>query len=400
MTTVAYDACPGAINVNNITSTSWTHTAGGTADYLRVSMGWSKLGTTTLTVTHNGTSMNSVGVATNAAGFGSSVTGKAQIYELIAPATGAQTVQATWSAGGNFGGGTSVSYTGADQTTPSTGVQTSTGTGTGPSVAVTSQTNDMVSDCLCSDGTAGTKTVGAGQTSRANASGSGYGGCVSDEAGASSVTMSWTQQFSAGYAYIAANIVQASGGGSHPTSGTLTGPGSTVAGTAAHIAKHATSGVLTGQGSTVAGTASNFTPHATSGVLVGQGAVVSGAAERTGSAISHATSGALTGQGASVVGTAAHVAKHATSGALVGQGAQIVGAASGSASVVEPPLAGGRPWSASKKKRIVSSGTRISSHARHTPQSLQRRHCRSQPFLWIPQQTNGKRSRTNSLRLS
>ena len=113
----------------------------------------------------------------------------------------------------------------------------------------------------------------------------------------------------------------------HDATGALSGQGSVIAGTAAHIAVHATSGALAGQGAVVEGTATNFTVHATSGDLAGQGAVVDGAAERTGSATEHSTSGALVGQGAEVVGSAAHIVVHVTSGALAGQGAEIVGVA-------------------------------------------------------------------------
>jgi len=127
--------------------------------------------------------------------------------------------------------------------------------------------------------------------------------------------------------------------GVHSTSGALTGQGSTVAGTAAHIAKHATSGALTGPGSTVAGTAARTRAHPTSGALSGPGAVVAGTAARTSPGI-HATTGALIGQGAVVVGTAAHIAKHATSGALVGPGATLAGTAARVAGAVTHATSG------------------------------------------------------------
>jgi hypothetical protein len=117
----------------------------------------------------------------------------------------------------------------------------------------------------------------------------------------------------------------------HATTGTLAGPGSAVAGSAARTAgavTHATTGALTGPGSTVAGSATRFRSHATSGALTGQLGTVSGTARHN---IPHPSSGTLTGQLGSVAGTAARSAgpvTHPTSGALAGQVATVTGAAS------------------------------------------------------------------------
>lgn len=127
---------------------------------------------------------------------------------------------------------------------------------------------------------------------------------------------------------ISRNIWVPSAGGAttHATTGTLTGQGATVAGSAAHIAIHGTTGALVGQGATVAGTAARTRQHATDGVLVGQGATVAGSAARAG-AVEHTTTGALIGQGATVAGTAVYNAKHTTTGTLTGQGATVSGSA-------------------------------------------------------------------------
>lgn len=114
------------------------------------------------------------------------------------------------------------------------------------------------------------------------------------------------------------------GGTTHATSGALTGQGSTVAGTAAHIAKHATTGALTGQGSTIVGAASSKTLRPSTGALVGPGSTVAGTAAHI---AKHATTGALTGQGSVIAGAAARVAIHPTTGALVGPGSTIAGVA-------------------------------------------------------------------------
>ncbi len=113
------------------------------------------------------------------------------------------------------------------------------------------------------------------------------------------------------------------GAATHTTTGALTGPGTTVAGTAAHLTLHTTTGALTGPGATAAGTADHLTLHTTTGALTGQSATVAGTSVHT--PLGHATTGVLTGQGAVVAGTAAH--QHATTGVLTGPGATVAGTA-------------------------------------------------------------------------
>lgn len=113
----------------------------------------------------------------------------------------------------------------------------------------------------------------------------------------------------------------------HDTSGTLAGPGSTVAGAATRFRAHDSSGVLPGQTATVAGAAdrqSGAVTHATTGVLTGPGSTAVGASART---RAHPTSGVLAGQGSSIVGAAQHKVLHSTTGALSGPGSALVGAA-------------------------------------------------------------------------
>ena len=114
----------------------------------------------------------------------------------------------------------------------------------------------------------------------------------------------------------------------HDTDGILTGPGSSIVGSANHVAlfvTHATSGSLVGQGSLISGSASRVHVFSSSGALTGQGSVLSGSALRF---AVHLTSGVLTGQGSSVVGSASISRVHATSGTLAGQTGSISGTAS------------------------------------------------------------------------
>jgi hypothetical protein len=116
--------------------------------------------------------------------------------------------------------------------------------------------------------------------------------------------------------------VQVSGAVTHATTGVLTGPGSTVTGTAARTRQHLTTGVLTGPGSTVAGTAARTRQHLTTGALTGPGSLLSGAAARF---RAFATSGALTGQGSVLSGAAARFRAFNTVGVLTGPGSVITG---------------------------------------------------------------------------
>lgn len=87
----------------------------------------------------------------------------------------------------------------------------------------------------------------------------------------------------------------------HATSGAIVGPGTTVAGSAAHIAIHTTTGAISGPGASVVGSAAHIAVHDTTGAVEGPGAVVSGSATRF---RAHATTGEITGPGAEVAGSA------------------------------------------------------------------------------------------------
>lgn len=110
----------------------------------------------------------------------------------------------------------------------------------------------------------------------------------------------------------------------HDTSGTPTGQGSTIVGSAARVVSHDTSGALSGQIGSVAGSAARFRAFPTSGALTGQGAAVAGSAART---REHPTSGALAGQSAALAGSAVRLRVMSTSGTLVGPGSEVAGSA-------------------------------------------------------------------------
>lgn len=117
------------------------------------------------------------------------------------------------------------------------------------------------------------------------------------------------------------------GPATHATSGALTGPGSSVAGSATNFRAFATTGALTGQLGSVAGSASNFTPHATTGALTGQLGAVVGSAARSAGPVTHGTSGTLAGTTSALAGAATRFRAHGSSGTLAGPGALVAGTA-------------------------------------------------------------------------
>jgi hypothetical protein len=101
----------------DVTSISWTHTCAGADRVLLVgvSIGGAN---TTITVTYNGVAMTLVGTTLTGASTGTATnSGRASLYRLVNPPSGAHTVVVTAAAARTLIGG-STSYTGVHQTTP------------------------------------------------------------------------------------------------------------------------------------------------------------------------------------------------------------------------------------------------------------------------------------------
>lgn len=147
--------------------------------------------------TLNGSTYNAVSLT--AIPSGSAANGQYHIdgLHLIAPATGTNNLVATFSGNVVDVGMGSVSFTGADQTTPLGTAVTATGTSTTPSVTVSSAAGEIVVDGLAIVH-GGTLTVGGSQTQRWNAIASGgfikYAG--STQGGAASTTNTWSNSTS------------------------------------------------------------------------------------------------------------------------------------------------------------------------------------------------------------
>lgn len=207
---VAHDASASAYSLGGVTSASWSHTASGSDRYVRVGIGDGGSATNQVSaITYAGAAMAQVG------NIESGSSGYACIYEKIAPSTGAQTVSITFSAAA-YGAAGSSSYTGVHQTTASGAAQTATsGSASSISVNVSSAPGDMVSDCVKHYHATENPVVGAGQTQRWQGDDGSFNenAATSDEAGAATVTMSWSASTGA-WALVASNIIQSSGAAS------------------------------------------------------------------------------------------------------------------------------------------------------------------------------------------
>lgn len=118
---------------------SWSHTCTGSNLILFVFAENQPNGSPVTGVTYNGVAMTQIGSTLNSGGNSA-----ANLWYLIAPATGTHTV--TMSASGGFGGnfeGVSASYTGVDQTTPINVSPNGSGTGT----SATTSTTTTVDKC-------------------------------------------------------------------------------------------------------------------------------------------------------------------------------------------------------------------------------------------------------------
>ena len=145
---VTYDAVgPSSTGQGQLSTTtiSWSHTCSGSNRLLTVGVGVG-FGTSdnTLAVTYNGVAMTSAGrVMSNGQNDGF-----VELFYLVAPATGANTVQVTCSASKDLTGG-STSFNGVDQTTPISNTTTNYGSSAAPTITIASNYGDMVVDALC-----------------------------------------------------------------------------------------------------------------------------------------------------------------------------------------------------------------------------------------------------------
>lgn len=175
--------------VNTVTS---SHTLGGGCanSYAVVDVAW-QLATpgTVSTVTYGATSLAQIIAQTDGNGDI-----RIEKWGVKNPPTGAQTVTATFSDTPNSATLTTRTYCGVDQTTPLGTPVSAVNSDATATVDVTSATDELVVDGVVTDATGDPIVVGADQNERSNFAqdSSNHTQGTSDEAGAATVTMSWT----------------------------------------------------------------------------------------------------------------------------------------------------------------------------------------------------------------
>jgi hypothetical protein len=204
-TVIAFDAASST--TANAGSVTWSHTVAGANRVLLVGVSIrNNAGQTVSGVTYAGQPLTPVVSLSN----GTSV--RAELWQRVGPATGANNVVVTLSASARFVAG-AVSFTGVDQTNPIDAFNSNSGSSNAPAVNVATVTDyAWVVDTLANRVNA-TAAAGAGQTQRWN---NATGGGTNNVRGAGStegpkfppgaVTMSWTLSSSQDWALTAAAL--------------------------------------------------------------------------------------------------------------------------------------------------------------------------------------------------
>jgi len=177
---IAHDASALGVDGGFDSTASWSHTTAGTNKYLVVGLAWGD-DVLVSSVSYGGIGMSSIG----AAQYSSS--GKLQLFGLVNPASGANTVAVTWS-GATLHNVGSVSFTCVHQTTPTGTFASATGNGLTATVDVASAAGDIVVDVLAW-GAPSDADVGANQTVRWSG---GDGSSSTEPATGATTTMSWS----------------------------------------------------------------------------------------------------------------------------------------------------------------------------------------------------------------
>ncbi len=189
LTALAYDA--SASIAANTASVTLSHTTGAGVDrLLLVGVSMRSGDQSVNSVTYNGLALTRVGEQSNGAAT------RMEMWQLINPPSGTYNVVATLSASGRAVVG-ATTFSGVDQTEPLGPFVSTTGTSAAPSVTVSSAAGEIVFDTVANAAGQTAMAPGAGQTERWDVDSGGFNaqdvrGGASTEAGAASVTMSWT----------------------------------------------------------------------------------------------------------------------------------------------------------------------------------------------------------------
>ena len=164
-------------------------TTSGSNRYLLVGLGT----TTSITctgITYNGVAMTEIGSAVDNTDSGAN--SRLYVFELIAPASGANDIVASFSGAPAERTMFGLSFTSVHQTTPTgTSATATVNNSATPSVTVSSATGELVVDFHSANNSLVTFSAGSGQTSRQTETTS-VGMCSSTQDGAASVVMDWS----------------------------------------------------------------------------------------------------------------------------------------------------------------------------------------------------------------
>lgn len=189
---IAFDAASNSGYQAASSGYTWSHTCTGSDRYLTVGIAMLSLAQTVTGITYNSVAMTFLGAQNSVSGAA-----RVELWGLIAPSTGSNTISVTLS-GSIASAGCASSYTGVHQSVPTEAFNSAQATNVGAADATVNVTtvadNDWVVDMVATDDTA--ITVGSGNTSRGNVTGVGGSGAMGDnnaaKTPAGSVTMSWT----------------------------------------------------------------------------------------------------------------------------------------------------------------------------------------------------------------
>jgi hypothetical protein len=230
---ISYDAVASR-TATNAASASWTHTVGtGTDRILIVGLATEDTSTSVLNVsaiTCNGVAMTAVSNSTATAG--SSTFDRSQLFYILNPASGSNTISVTWGGAVNGVSAGSISLSGVTQSAPSVAAIASATSGTTISANVAVATagswlvsvaNSGASNAVLTAGSGQIKRWGVGQTN------SGGAGSTAAPASTGTVSTSWTASSSSQLALSVVVLTPSSGGTvtapaitSQPTSQTVT----------------------------------------------------------------------------------------------------------------------------------------------------------------------------------
>src|SRR5579864_5912172 len=166
-------------------SLSWSHTVGSGSNRVLVV---GVVGGCTPSVNYGGVALTQVSQVLN----NNSAGNLTDLFVLVAPATGTNTVQVSYSGCTSDVEAGSISFTGVNQSTPLAHVTTNFGSGTNPGVTVTSASGDMVVDVVGNGSAITSSSQSLRWVKNQNGNTAHGNGAQSTAAGAASVTMGYS----------------------------------------------------------------------------------------------------------------------------------------------------------------------------------------------------------------